>query len=665
MKNFKPFHSFLPLLLLLAVLSVDAPAQQAPDTVFRFNNPHPAYSFSHGPIVLIDQAHHNFHTQGGGFFAFSKLLEQDGYRVSPLTEPVVSLDNLKDCRILVIANALDISNVDRWILPTPPAFTGEEIVVIEQWVRNGGCLLLIADHMPFAGAASQLGKAFGFEFLNGFAFTAERSWPPSSFTRVDSSLRESPITYGDKVSEPVEKVVSFTGSAFKSPTTAIPVLSFKPEHWSIQPDTAWNFKPGIPRQSLDGFQQGALLNYGKGKVAVFGEAAMFTAQIVNGQFPVGFNSPDAPQNALFTLKLLHWLDGMEELQEELDAMIRNQGVPGVTLALRFHDGTLLSLASGLADMETQIPMPSGALMFSGSVGKTFVAAVVLKLVEQGKLRLNEKASDYLGNEAWFRNIPNAGEITLAMLLNHTAGVPEYVYHKELWQEVHKDPDKTWSVEERMDFIKNDPSSNAPGAGWAYSDSHYILLGAIIEKATAKRYEDVLNEMILVPCKLSQTFPACSRNLPGLIPGYTELTEEMLLPHKVVNEGQYAFNPQLEWTGGGLITNVSDLASWARQLYGGKMLSTEMRNRMLTPSLLPTTLPANAMYGLGCIIGETNGLDWYGHTGFVPGYITIMEYIPALDLSMAMQVNTDSLHGEVAKEVYDNIKKKIQNSVYYQ
>ncbi len=87
------------------------------------------------------------------------------------------------------------------------------------------------------------------------------------------------------------------------------MLSFNATHWSLQPDTAWRFNTATPRKTLEGFHQGALLDFGKGKVAVFGEAAMFTAQIVNGGMPVGFNSPDAPQNAQFILNVIHWLDG--------------------------------------------------------------------------------------------------------------------------------------------------------------------------------------------------------------------------------------------------------------------------------------------------------------------------------------------------------------------
>jgi hypothetical protein len=301
------FFTFVAMFLLGASPG-NGRAQQVPDTAFRFSNPDPSYPAGTGPVVLIDRAHHNFHTKDGGFFAFARLLEQDGYRVQNLSLPVTGPNVLDNCRILVIANALHASNVQHWVLPTPSAFTAGEIEAIRQWVKAGGRLLLIADHMPFAGAASDLGMAFGFEFLNGFAFTAERSWPPSRFTIADHTLAPSPVTTAVKENRKVDQVATFTGSALKAPTGATPVLQFLPEHWSLQPDTAWRFSARTPKIMLGGYCQGALLEYGKGRVAVFGEAAMFTAQIVNGQTPVGFNSPDAPQNARFILNLIGWMD---------------------------------------------------------------------------------------------------------------------------------------------------------------------------------------------------------------------------------------------------------------------------------------------------------------------------------------------------------------------
>jgi len=308
--------SIVPFLLILLLASLTS-AQQLPDTSFSFDIRQPAYPEDKGPVIFIDQAHYNFHTMEGNFIAFAKLLKEDGYQVKPLNSYIRTPEALNGCKILVIANALHYSNIQNWTLPTPSAFTKEEIAAIKLWVKNGGSLLLIADHMPFAGAAFDLGKAFGFEFINGFAFEGSGSWPPIVFTQADKTLPSSPLSNGIQPYERIDTVTTFTGSAFFAPTAAIPVLSFSEErHVSFQPDTAWRFNAYTPWENLKGYYQGALRKCGKGKVAVFGEAAMFTAQIVQGSVKVGFNSEWAPQNAQFTINLIHWLDGVTEYQGE-------------------------------------------------------------------------------------------------------------------------------------------------------------------------------------------------------------------------------------------------------------------------------------------------------------------------------------------------------------
>jgi len=291
-------------------------AQEICDTSFLFPIRQSAYQTASGPLILIDEAHNNAHTMHGRFFAFGKLLKQDGYRVLPLITPILKPELLQSCGILVIANALDVSNLGNWVLPTPSPFSKEEIQIIKDWVKNGGSLLLIADHMPFAGAASKLGKAFGFEFINGFAFFVEESWPPMVFAADSGMLPPSPITAGIKEYEQVKRVATFTGSAIYVPDLATPVLSFL-DGLTLQPDTAWIFYNWTPWENLGRYHQGAIRSFGKGKVAVFGEADMFTALIVNDTIAVGFNSPYANQNAQFTLNLIHWLDGVTEYQGDI------------------------------------------------------------------------------------------------------------------------------------------------------------------------------------------------------------------------------------------------------------------------------------------------------------------------------------------------------------
>src|SRR5689334_3305084 len=146
-------------------------AQQVADTAFNPVVATPVYKEGAGPLILLDEAHHNFHTVDGRYSGFAKLARRDGYRVLANKEKF-SASALKGARILVIANAINERNMGggpKWSVPTPSAFGQDEIRAVRDWVRGGGSLMLIADHMPFGGAAAGLAAVFGAHFSNGFA----------------------------------------------------------------------------------------------------------------------------------------------------------------------------------------------------------------------------------------------------------------------------------------------------------------------------------------------------------------------------------------------------------------------------------------------------------------------------------------------------------------
>ena len=285
-----------------------AHAQQVADTEFKPPIADPAYRQGRGPVVLVDEAHNNFHTAYGRYLPFAELLRRDGYRIVPNTLPF-DADLLKRGKILVVANALAAENVSRWSLPTPTAFTDEEIEAVRVWVKEGGALLLIVDHMPMPGAAGRLGTAFGARWSNGFAVD-EQNQGPFVFKRGDGSLKEHLITKGRHAGERVESVATFTGSAFQLEGKAEPLLVLRERTVSLEPQTAWQFTPETKRVAVGGWYQGAVLRYGKGRVALFGEAAMFTAQRSGpNRAPMGMNTPLAAHNPQFLLNVLHWLSG--------------------------------------------------------------------------------------------------------------------------------------------------------------------------------------------------------------------------------------------------------------------------------------------------------------------------------------------------------------------
>ncbi len=287
----------------------------------------PAFSDLNGkkPMVVIDQAHNNYHTLNGRYKTFAELLTKDGYDVKSSIGKYTRFSKkaLIDIDILVIANALNSKNVDmkscsgKWQLPTSSAFDDEEIQVLRTWVEQGGSLLLIADHMPFAGASEKLANAFGFNIVNGYTIPENKSFT-IEFQQQDGSLKNHPIIFGRNGKlEKVDSVTTFMGHAFwiKSHSKARPLMILREGTRTILPYDA-NVLPkptdkelSIANISSAGQFQGATLKAGKGRMAMFAEASMFTSQ-KNGEMKSGMNNPSAVGNKQFTLNVLHWLSGL-------------------------------------------------------------------------------------------------------------------------------------------------------------------------------------------------------------------------------------------------------------------------------------------------------------------------------------------------------------------
>jgi hypothetical protein len=298
-------RSFWSAFSALLVIAGAAYAQQAADPSADLSVAHPAFTVANAPRVVIDAGHHNFHTVDGRYAPFAQLLRNNGMVVDGLNAPFTDA-SLRGVAVLVIANPLAAENApNNWQLPTPSAFTAAEIAAVRRFVERGGALFLIADHMPFAGAAHDLAAAFGVTFYNGFAFSTPPDGPPSPdlFTRENSGLADDPIVGN------VRQVRTFTGSAFSVDGNHVHPILRLGDAWTIyEPNVAWQFDTNTVRVSGAGKLQGALIEVGRGRVAVFGEAAMFSAQLGGPQqVPMGLNAPGAEENKQFALDIANWL----------------------------------------------------------------------------------------------------------------------------------------------------------------------------------------------------------------------------------------------------------------------------------------------------------------------------------------------------------------------
>lgn len=338
------------------------------------------------------------------------------------------------------------------------------------------------------------------------------------------------------------------------------------------------------------------------------------------------------------------------LESHLQKVIEQQGIPGMSLTV-IQQNQEDHYAVGWADDEEQVALTPKHRMFSGSIGKTYFAAQILLLAAENKIDLKAKVSKYLGQEKWFEALPNASEMTIYSLLNHTSGVPEYVYDQNLWKTIQEQPNKAWTAAERLAYISDQEAHFPTGQGWSYADANFIILGAVVEKITGEKIYDLVQQNILDLLQLNQTAPSIQPQIANLTAAYTGNMFGKIFGEKVSKLGQYGFNPQFEWTGGGFVTNATDLARWINHLYSGDLLDASVKTQMYTPVNRQTGLPNPATgYGLGAEIFATSYGVAYGHSGFMPGFLSIMAYLPDYEMAIALQVNTDPYSSKVKQPI---------------
>lgn len=270
--------------------SGDAEYVQQVDTDADLSVAAPKFAEGTGPRVLIDAAHGNFHTIDGGYAPFAALLSNDGYRVEGSAESFTAA-GLEGVDLIVIANPT---------LPDEgPAFSKEEIGLLHDYVEAGGSLMLIVDHTPFPDAARDLAARFGAEWVDGYMDG------PDVFSLRNGGLVHDPVL-GDVIS-----VRTFTGSCFRS-DVARPLLKMG-DKWRVQTVTDTGISD---KQPIGDCLQGAIQETGAGRVALFGEAAMFTTQVLlkNGKVSqrFGMHASNAKQNKDFALNIVHWLTDRSE-----------------------------------------------------------------------------------------------------------------------------------------------------------------------------------------------------------------------------------------------------------------------------------------------------------------------------------------------------------------
>lgn len=331
------------------------------------------------------------------------------------------------------------------------------------------------------------------------------------------------------------------------------------------------------------------------------------------------------------------------LQAKLNELHKAASFPGATIGFVLPDGRSGSVSTGIADVEGHLALKSADRMLAGSIGKTYVSAVMLQLFQEGKINLDSKIERWFGGDAWFTRLPNAKDITLRMLMNHSSGIPEHVLNKDFIAAIRKDPDRVWKPEELIAYVLDAKPLFAAGQGWSYADTNYILVGMIFERVTKRTVYGEVERRILKPLRLERTIPSDRRVLPEVITGYSMPNSPFGFEGRVIRDGKFVINPQMEWTGGGFASTAEDLARWAKLLYEGKVLKKEALEQMLTGVAATEGRGSGAgnKYGLAVQIRPSEWGVSYGHGGWFPGYISEVEYFPKHRIAVAVQFNTDA------------------------
>ena len=303
---------------------------QAADASYRPAVGSPAFTGRSRPLLYIDEAHFNVHTASGTYAPFAELLRRDGFLVRRNSAPF-SAAALQDGYarrfgsrvVLVVSNALgwrgmaqqvlSIGGMERMVRWSVNAMADEEVAEVEAWVRNGGSLLLVADHAPAGAAAARLAAAFGVEMTNWWAedeahhdtLTANPGFVV--FTRDSGLAGDHPIAEGRDPAEQVHVVMTFTGQALRAPAgIALLTLSGTARQYPFRRSREQEGR------SAAGLAQAVALEHGAGRVVVLGEAAMITAQATRlpdgALLRFGMNR-DGIDNRQLTLNIMHWLVG--------------------------------------------------------------------------------------------------------------------------------------------------------------------------------------------------------------------------------------------------------------------------------------------------------------------------------------------------------------------
>jgi len=296
--------------------------------------------------------------------------------------------------------------------------------------------------------------------------------------------------------------------------------------------------------------------------------------------------------------------------------------PGAAVIVVREGKVILRKGYGKADMELGVPIAPDMVFRLGSITKQFTAVAILMLVEHGKLSLDDDITKFLPD------YPTKGQkITIEHLLTHTSGIKSYTSLPEWVTQWRKDI----PVSELIAMFKDKPMDFATGERWAYNNSAYVLLGAVIEKASGQSYQEFVEKNIFAPLGMKHSFyDDTARVIPRRVSGYSKGKDGFInAPYLSMTQPHAA---------GALVSSVDDLVLWDAALYTDKLVKQELLKRAWTPAKLNNSKATH--YGFGWSIGSYGGHPIIEHSGGVNGFATYALRMPNDRVFVAALTNKD-------------------------
>jgi D-alanyl-D-alanine carboxypeptidase len=331
---------------------------------------------------------------------------------------------------------------------------------------------------------------------------------------------------------------------------------------------------------------------------------------------------------------IHLDDAMAaSLQKTVSTLQSGKLYPGLSVAISFPDGALWTGQSGKAVLSSKTSVTPDTLFSFGSISKTFVAALVARLAQRGTLSLDDPLSKYVPT-FW-----KATDITLRELLNHTSGVMDVFDAPGMAAAILASPTRTWTVEQVLARVGKSRYAFAPGKGYKYSNTDYVLLGAVIEKATGQTVASLVRSEFLTPLGLTHTFLQTEETAKGTqAHGYMTPAAK---PRDNSAGAMLPFTSEASVVGpaGAYVSTPSDLALWGSALYGGQILDQATLASMVDISQTSPFKP-KWVYGLGFEEVAIGGQVAWGHRGHLDGFWSSMEYLPAYGVTIVVVANAE-------------------------